>query len=300
MPEIFNRCKQPQKLLILSCFLVISGLFLASCIPPQGIATFADGAAKALEGGNALFSDIHGSCLRRHVVLPTHALFFAPGSQLTESPVEPPELPQCASLAAQSDALTKASNVLSSYFRAMQQLALFNNATAVDAGTQTGAGIALASGLNTIQVDSVSKLATLLTETVTERYQQHNLARILSEADPSVASITQAFEQIAEKDYLSLLREEQQTVAAQYREVSDTKNPATLLLLNRAYGQDLDGMNTRKKAASAYVESLQQIREGHHMLAKQAGGRNTKQLTAELRAYTTKLSGLLPTLSKGL
>jgi len=278
--------------------LLLAALLLQSCASPQAVASFAGNAEKTLDGGAALFGDIHASCVRRHrAAAPLSPIFF-PAALQAASSGEPPEIPQCAAFAPQGEALGKASQVLSAYFRAMQQLASFNSTTVSGPGEQAASSIAMASGLSFTQVDSTSKLANLLTQAFTERYRQGNLVKMLSQADPSIASVTQAFEDIVAKDYEGLLREEQQTLAAEYQAVADMKAPATVLLLNRAYAGDLDQLNGRKAAAKAYVEALHQIREGHHALAQNARSLKAKELAAALQPYTDKLQGLLPIFEK--
>ncbi len=263
------------------------------------MATFADDAQKTLDQGVVLFEDIHESCVRRHEDAALVAPLFVPAALKAASARGANEIPQCTAFGLQGDALAKASHVLSAYFHALQQLAAFNSSTVSDPGQQAAASAALATRLNPVQVDSVGKLAGLVTQLFTERYQQRHLVHILIEADRSITSITQGFEDVVSKDYEGLLREEQQTLAAQYQGVVDSKAPATTLLLNRAYSEDLNGLKRRRAAAEAYVEALQQIREGHHRLAQSASRLKGRELMAALQPYTEKLEGLLPTLQKG-
>ena len=286
--------------LTLSCVLLSTALYLASCASPQAVATFAGSAEKTLNAGSSLFTDLPASCVRRHLAADPVSPVYLPAKLLAAHSGAPPAVPQCAVFEPQGEALTKASRVVSAYFRAMQQLASFNSTTVSGPGDQAVAGIATASGLNTTQVDSVSKLAGLLTQAFTERYKEGSLVKIIVQADPSIASLTQAFEDVIGKDYEGLLREEQQTLAMQYQTVGDLKDPATILLLNRAYTDDVNQVNARKAAADPYVAALQQLREGHHSLAKNARSLNVKDLAAALQPYSDKLEGLLPVLEKHL
>jgi hypothetical protein len=279
--------------------ILVPALLLQSCTSPQAVASFSGNAEKTVAGGIALFADIHGSCVRRHTAVGPLRPNFFPAGLLAASTGSPPEFPQCAAFASQGEALAKASEVLSAYFHTMQQLASFNSTTVSGPGEQAASSIALASGLNYTQADSVSKLASLLTEAFTERYRQRDLVKVLSQADSSVAALTRAFEEIVVKDYEGLLREEQQTLAAEYQAVADVKAPATILLLNRAYADDLNDLNRRKGAAEAYVQALRQVRDGHHTLATNARrGFSGKELAAALQPYTDKLEGLLPTFDR--
>ena len=223
---------------------------------------------------------------------------FFPAALRAASAAKATEIPQCASFAPQGEALTKASEVLSAYFRALQQLASFNSSSVSGAAGQAGLNIGVASGLNTAQIDSVSKLASLLTQVFTDRYQQHDLVKMLSQADGSIESVTQGMEDIVAKDYEGLLREEQESLPASYQAVADVKDSATILLLNRAFLMDLNELEQRQAAAEAYVKALKQIREGHHALATMAKSRKPKNLALALQPYTDQMEALLPILGK--
>jgi hypothetical protein len=280
------------------CFLTLPALLLLSCASPQAVATFASSAEKTMDGGPGLFTDIYGSCVRRHLAMePLKPIFFPVGPKAVSTGATP-EPPACAAFLRQGEALAKASNLVSAYFRSVQQLASFNSTTVSGPGAQAASNVAVASGLNLTQVDSATKLAGLITQAFTERYREGNLKRILTEADPRINALTQAFADVIGKDYAGLLKEEQQTLAAQYQEVGDRKDPATILLLNRSFGEENSRLNERKAAAQAYVEALAQIREGHHTLATNAKKLTTKDLEAALQNYSDKLTSLLPLIEK--
>ncbi len=283
---------------LLGFVILMPAVLLVSCAPPTVVATFAADAEKTADAGAPLFSDIHASCVRRHrAAAPVSPIFF-PASLGAAEGGTPPEVPQCAAFRPEGEALVQESKVLSAYFRALQQLASFNSTSVTEAGAQTGSNIALASGLNATQLDSISKLASLITEAFTESYRQRDLVKVLVQADPSIASVTRGFEDIVSKDYEGLLREEQQTLPAQYQAVADSKNPGTILLLNRAFSSDLNDLSQRKATAEAYVQALQQVREGHHTLAEMAKRLKPKQLGLALQRYTDRLEALLPVIEK--
>ncbi len=290
------RTAQPQLrfLVALGFLIVIPAVLLESCAPPTAVATFAADAEKTADAGAALFVDIHASCVRRHMAAAPVSPIFFPAALHAASAGAPPEIPQCAAFKPEGEALVQESKVLSAYFRALQQLASFNSTSVSGAGGQTGFNIALANGLNMTQMDSISKLANVITEAFTESYRQRDLVKVLVEADSSIASVTQGFEDIVSKDYEGLLREEQQTLPAQYQAVADSKDPGTILLLNRAFSSDLNELRQRKAAAEAYVEALQQVREGHHTLAEMAKRLKPKQQGLALQRYTDRLEKLLP------
>ena len=287
-------------LLSLGIFIISGALLLSSCTSPEAIASFADNAQKVLDQGPPLFHDIHDSCLRRHAGAEKIAPIFLPANSSSDATPPANENPVCAPFAPQADALSKASNVLSAYFRAMQQLASFNASTVSSENEQTAENVATAAQLSVVQIDSVGKLAGLITQVFTGHYQRSHLLALIRAADPNISSVTQGFETIVSKDYESLLHEEQQTVTARYQAVVDARDTATVLLLNRAYADDMNQLTRRKTTADAYVEALQQICEGHHKLAENAGHLNVKELSLALQPYTTRLQALLPVLQKGL
>ncbi len=181
----------------------------------------------------------------------------------------------------------------------MQQLASFNTSTVSSDSQHAAENAAFTAQLNLTQADSLAKLAGLVTEAFTGHYQRSRLAQYLREADPSISSVTKGFEQIVSQDYLGLLREERQTSTARYQKVGDISNGATILLLNRAYTDDLKELDRRKAIADAYVQALRQIRDGHHQLALNANRLRARDLSLALQPYTTNLQALAPVLQKG-
>jgi len=184
---------------------------------------------------------------------------------------------------------------LTAYLRAVQQLAAFNTSS-VSTGNETAAeSAATAANLSLIQVDSVGKLASLVTQIFTAGYQRSRLLESLRSADPHIAAITEGLDAVI-GNYIEFLQEERQTVTARYQSVGGTDQPAMVLLLNRAYYDDLAAIQRRREAAGAYREALKNIREGHHQLTLSAHRLNTKELSLALQPYTSKLDGLVPVL----
>ncbi len=283
----------------LGFFIIAGTLWLSGCTSPQNIATFAGTAQSALEQGPAIFRDLHGSCLRRHSDADPITALYLPPPPGTATPNVANENPVCTPLAPQGDALTKASDVLAAYFRAMQQLASFNTSTVSAANQQAAENAAVGAQLPLNQVDSLGKLAGFITDAFTGHYQRSRLAQYLRQADPSISSVTRGFEEIVSEDYGGLLREERQTFTARYQNIGDSGSSATILLLNRAYTDDLKELDRRKAVADAYVQALQEIRAGHHQLALSADRLNTRDLSLALLPYTAKLQALVPVLQKG-
>ena len=285
---------------IAATVLVAFVVTLAGCASPEAIGGFADVAEKALAGGPPLFDDLHDSCVRRNSARPGSPilpLFVPPGSKLAP-PGDPPSFAACARFATESQGLTKISDVLTAYFRAMQQLSAFNTSTVSTANEAAASNAATIAGLNATQIDSVSKLSGFVTRVFTESYQRGHLLEYARSADPQVADVTQALDKVI-SNYLDLLNEEQQSMTARYQTVGDTnQNEAVLLLLNRAYLDDLSDIQRHRTAADAYRQALQEIRGGHHKIVQAAPQLRDRQLNLALAPYTSKLTGLLPALQK--
>jgi hypothetical protein len=164
--------------------------------------------------------------------------------------------------------------------------------------TQTGQNAGAAAVLSANQVDAVSKLSGLITRAFTEHYQRGKLIEFFRAADPHVAVVTQALENIVSKDYAGLLEEEERAVNRRYQRVSGNRDTATVLLLNRAYSQDVSELQRRRVAAQAYSAALTQIRQGHHQLAENVERLNNKQIALTLQPYISQLQALAGTLQQ--
>jgi len=273
-------------------FLVIALLaVLLSCTPPQTVATFAGAAGQAIDGGAPVFGDLYDSCVRRHNdaadIIPTYSV----NAKAPSSPTAP-EASACAVFAGERDSLIKLSAVLNDYFQAMQQLAQFGASSVNPAAVEAGSGTATAASLSVAQMDSVSKLSGLLVEAFTSRYQRGRLATLLKSADPHVAVTTQGLEKIVGSDYGSLLDEEQRTLKRRYQRAGNISDDAVILLLDRAYSEDLQELEQRRASATAFVKALREIRDGHSKLAGNAGHMNAQKLGLALEPYISRLQTL--------
>ncbi len=284
------------------CLLIALVAASLSCAPPQTVATFAEAAGAAVARGTPIFSDLYDSCVRRHDAAAPIAAVYSLKAEKSVSDPAGSGASACTVFAGERDALIRMATVLSAYFRAMQQLAEFGASSVTAPGTEAGAGAASAASLSLVQVDSVSKLSGLLVEVFTSGYQHERMATLLRTADPHVAVITQGLEKVAGSDYLSLLDEEERTLKRRYQRAGGTSETAVILLLDRAYSEDMRQLQQRRASAAAYVEALQQIRDGHGKLALNSAHLNSKQLGLALQPDISRLRGLAPqdaTTSKG-
>ena len=287
--KIFARCGYRAA----AALIVSAGIFgVLSCTPPTAIATFAGTADAAIAQGPPIFADIHDSCVRRQ----SDEARIAPqyphaGQDNQNKPANPQSV--CASFAPEVTELEHVSSVLTAYFQAMQQLAAFDQSAISMQATQTGQNAGAAAVLSANQVDAVSKLSGLVTRAFTEHYQRGKLIEFLRAADPHVAVVTQALETIVSKDYAGLLEEEERAVNRRYQRVSGNRDTATVLLLNRAYSQDVNELQRRRAAAATYSAALMQIRNGHHQLAESIEHLNNKQIALTLQPYISQLQTLV-------
>jgi len=282
----------------LRVLLVLAACLAGSCTSPQAVATFADNAQKALGQGPELFRDLQASCVRRHQDAQPIVAVYLPPAASAPGQADVPAV--CHAFGPQGDALIQASGVLTAYIKAIQQLAAFNTSSVSSQSESAAENAATAAQLNTVQIDSIGKLTGFVAQAFTAHYQRRHLVEYLRQADSSVSSVTQGFQDIVGKDYESLLAEERRALGFRYQQAGDVSDRATILLLNRAYIADLQELDRRKAAADAYVQALGLIREGHHQLALNAGHLGSKQLSLAVASYDTKLQALLPQLQKGL
>lgn len=264
-----------------------------SCAPPVSVATFAGNADKAITAGAPIFADIHESCVRRRAEEERIAPQYP---HIGQKPAEAASESVCASFVAEVNELQDVSSLLSAYFRAMHELAAFDETNVSAQAEHAGENVGAAAVLSLNQTDAIAKLSGLITRAVTGHYQRSKLREFLRAADPHVTVVSQALEIVLTKDYGSLLDEEERAIKRRYEEVSGAKEMATVLLLNRAYLEDLNELKRRRGAAKAYAAVLKEARDGHHVLAGFTGHLNNKEISLVLQPYISQLQTLMPSI----
>lgn len=264
-----------------------------SCAPPTSLATFARDADNGISAGTPVFAEIHDSCVRRRA---DEGRLIPEYPHAGPSPAASAGESVCTSFATEAKELESVSSVLSAYFRTMQELAAFDEANASYEAEHAGQNLGTAAILSASQTDSIAKLSGLITQAITGHYQRRKLVEFLQTADPHVAAISQALETVVTKDYGSLLDEEERAIKRRYQEVSSTKEIATVMLLNRAYAEDLNALERRRTMAKAYAAILKEARDGHHLLATSNGRFNKKEISLVLQPYISQLQALTPTI----
>jgi hypothetical protein len=275
-------------------FLVsLSLLGALSCTPPTSIATFAESAHGAIAQGPPVFADIYESCARRQAAEASVAPNYPHNERgRIQNPAKPSDSSVCAAFVPEVKELDEVSSVLSAYFEAIQELAAFDETSVSGEAEKTGEGISAAAIFSTNQADAVAKLSELITRAFTEHYRRNKLKELLMSADPHVAAISQALDEIVSKDYDSLLEEEERAVNRRYQETGAANDAAVILLLNRAYREDRDPLQRRRAAAKAYSAALRQARDGHHKLAAGVAQMNNKEISLALQPYIAQLRAL--------
>ena len=277
-------------------WVVIGSLVAASCNPPAAVANFASLAGQTVARGGPIYEDIHDSCLRRQA----DEAHLQP-EYLNQDSAENSAAPSngaCASLVPSVKEVQQASSVLAGYFRAVQQLAAFDESQVSTQAMHTGASLSTAAVLSSNQADAVSKLSGLITEVATRHYRRAKLRDIVTEADPHIAAVTEGLETVISKDYAGLLDEEQRAISRRYRLVSRVNEPATVLLLNRAYSQDVADLERRRQTARAYASALTEIRSAHHDIAQHGAQLGSKQIAMTLQPYISQLEAATPKLQE--
>lgn len=262
--------------------------FLIGCAPPPAVGTFAEQANLVMEAGKPITDDLPASCERRHWI-------GQPLGQATLlAPARAPKLNEtCDRFRQESTEIAVVRRVLADYFSALAQLSRFNTASISEPAGITGTNAGTAGNLSPIQSDSAGKLASILTKAMTEHYRSGKMVQLVREADGSVSALLTGLEQIAGSDYESLLEEEERTRAGTFREAGLGQSPSMVLLLNRAYREEIDFGQRRSQAAASYVSALRAIRTGHAALAKLGAAKSAK-ITAALAPHITELKRLLP------
>jgi hypothetical protein len=279
---------------IAAAFLLTLSLLLLSCASPAAVSAFAQSAQNGINDGPPLFNDLYSSCVRRETLRPDLQIYpeFVPSGSKQAAPKDNSAIASCSRFNPASKELDKMSDVLSSYFKSLQQLAGFNTAAVAGSAEAVGQNAATAAGLSYTQIESAGKLASLITQLATEGYQTSRLVKYVHDADPEIADLTSAFER-ATRTYLDLLDQEQQTVTALYQTVGEGSMGSMLFLLNHAYHQDIDKLQERRAGAMVYAGLLKDIREGHHKLVADGKNLSAKELMVTLAPYTSKINGAL-------
>lgn len=308
-----QRCRS---LVLIFPILVATAVEL-SCVSDDAVGKFAGSSVGSLQKGDLVLGDMTGSC-ERAVRAGQPIDQYVLDGDTTRS------LKVCSDQIHTKDVLA-ISKVLCAYFSALGELAssgasskpaameASNGAKAIQmkpAAMETqkkGASTEAQPTAPDLQQakSSADSIAQVLEELATERARQKALKNALTKADADVANLTQVLEEIVSQDYLNeLLADERDKEANRFTRLANHPAPkpvfGDLLTLNAQWQQVSTGLDERTTAAHAYIDALQQIRNGHAALVRQAkmGKVRSRELSPTLAPYSESLAELEPQIGK--
>ena len=263
-------------------------LVASSCSSPVAVAEFAASAKTAVDQGPVVFADLPNSCERREADRRRDSEILVDTSPGATVPA------RCAIFVTESDALAKASGVLSDYFQVLNQIASFGTSTLGTTASSDAQQLATQAGLK--DGGGISALAGILVQAATEGYQRKRLSEHIKAANPAVQKVTTALAQVAADDYQNgLLMSEEATLRERYGDFAEHttgRNDPMVFLLRVRWQEDMSGLNQRRAAVATYISALEKVRQGHQQLADQAGKLDSRELTKALAPYTASLESL--------
>ncbi len=281
--------------------MVVPAALELSCVSQEAVGSFAGSSVAGLQKGDFVLRDMVASCTRT-----------VRAEQLLDQFVLTPESARSLQIctdAIPSGQLLGVSKVLVAYFSALGELAASgtsSKAAAQDASKGADAMKAKASSTTNTAVQqlqeaqsSANSLAKILDNLATERLREKAIRNALTEADGAVANLTQMLEEAVAQDYVGqLLLDERNKDANRFKRLAENPAPkpvfSDLLTLNAQWTQVSAALDARAAAAHAYMEMLQQIRNGHAALVRQAHstGIKSKELGPALAPYSASVAEL--------
>jgi hypothetical protein len=304
-----RRPKNLPRALCLTAFVSLTAC-LISCVSADVVAKFASNASKSLSQGTAIFADFPASVVRRDCF--SHVLNldfdFKPADEACV--IGSLEQDNLSSAKKDRDDVLAVQKVLIDYFDAIQQLAAFGKTKDssgkskddASSGSTSANNLKSKGKLTPNDVKAVTGLAQIVVKAFSAGYKNRELSRDLTDADDAVATITAALTHIVKDDYMydskdpdagSLLNLE---AGAMHRQYKDADGSPMLL---RVSWTALSGkLLARNSSANSYLEALDEIKSGHHRLAKQPIQLNGQSLAADLEPYISSLESLIPQIQK--
>lgn len=279
--------------------LILAALALISCGSFDAAGDFASKAQQAISKGAPIFSDLTGSCIRRHLADTRFSEFESSGDAAQSG---------CSGFADRQQGIIATTKVLSGYFSALSQLASAGTASTGEHASSAASSAVKLAHLSDTQSAAVTALASVISAQGVESYKRKQIVELLRKADPSVAEITGGLVSIINSDYVeSELAKEQQALKRRsssfVEEIAANQQtkasvPVATILLQMQWKADIGLLTAKRAAASAYAQALTQIAEGHHALTMQAGKLKDKELAALMQSYTQSLSVLIEKIEK--
>jgi hypothetical protein len=204
----------------------------------------------------------------------------------------------------QSQSITIGSTILVRYFETLATLADESLTDfSKEAGSLTNGIQKLEPGLFTAdEASAFQSLTQLVARAATDRARQHQLRRIVKEADPHVQTALGALRNIAGRDIKMSLTTEADAVHKYYTtmimEARDAKSPRGLEALLRERESELIGRTqTEQKALDGYVSALETVAKGHRSLVT-ASSFSAKETIRQLKSYQTEIKSAAKAVQK--
>ena len=291
--------------------------FEVSCVSEDAVGKFAGSSVASLQKGDLVLGDMNGSC-ERAVRAGQPIDQYALDADRTRS------VKICSDEIHTKNVLA-ISKVLTAYFSALGELAgsgasskpaaqeASKHAAAIqmkppsmEAHMKAAPAEAKPAGPDFGQAkSSADSIAKVLDQLATERIRQKALKNAFTEADSAVANLVQVLEDIISQDYLKeLLVDERDKESNRFTRLANNAAPkpvfGDLLTLNAQWQQVSIRLDERTAAAHAYIEALEQIRNGHAALVRQSkmGKVQSRELGPALAPYSESLVALEPQIGK--
>jgi len=267
-------------------------LGLPGCNAPDSVAKFASSAVTALQAGDAIFDDMKASCIREAETREAFGSFS----------LADPSSTACDDIGKQAEGLKAASAVVSSYFKALNDLASFGKTKAgADAKDQAAKASAHAK-LSAARQAALGSVADFLARAALGGYQQKQLAEDIAKVHEDVGAVLEGLGEASGVVYYQQLADQQQKTAARYKEflLQYPQHPDIILGLDSRWQADRTAFTAKEKAARSYQAAVNLIAKGNDDLVAHAARLRTKELTSLLSPYATQLESLAPAIQKAL
>lgn len=173
--------------------------------------------------------------------------------------------------------------VLMDYLKALGQLAADNDPGYSKPVTALGGQFKTA-GLNTDQVaaaTAASSLAVKIADAALAGYRRKKIAKLVSDSNSDVKTLTQALADIVAKDYAIMLSNEEEGLQDYYRTAiaNDAgKNPLSAMLVQKQFDEESAALQKRIEAAKAYGTLMKSIADANQNIADQKNAIGSKDL----------------------
>ncbi len=258
-----------------------------SCETPAEVSKFCASAIAALQPGAALFDDIAASCVRELQTQEDFGIFS----------VTDPTAKECDQQRKRAAGLKAASQILTRYFTALNDLASFDTAKMGDGADALIAKVGADSSLSAGMQASTKAIGGFLLRVATSGHRQEHLTRDLSSVSDDVQVVISGLSEAIGVVYLQELKLEEQKTAARYREFA-LRRPEVVLVLEGRWQTDRAAFDAKRKAVQCYKDALEAAAKGNRELVSHVHDLKAKDLSAALSGYTSQLNNLAPVIQK--